>query len=243
MSVAWIGDVIDGTWPAARFERQGVWTLRQGQGGGSRVSAATANGPVTSTDITTAETAMRDMGQQPIFMIRAGDDHLDQQLDAMGYAIKDPVQVYACAVGDLTDKPLPRVMVIPVWEPLAIMREIWAAGGIGPARLAIMERAAGPKTGFMVRHREMPGGAAFIAIHQGVAMVHAVEILPHQRRAGVGGWVMRGAAIWAAANGAHTLSVMCTTANTGANALYASLGMRGVGHYHYRHLPTEADSS
>lgn len=243
MTAPWIGDVIDGTWPAARFDHNGVWTLREGQGGGSRVSAATAHGPASEADITLAETAMREMGQQPIFMIRDGDDALDQQLDARGYEIKDPVQVYSCPTQNLTDKPMPRVTVIPVWEPLAIMGEIWATGGIGPARLEIMKRAAGPKTGFLVRHREMPAGTGYVAIHQGVAMVHAVEILEHQRRAGMGGWIMRAAAFWAAENGAHTLAVMCTCANTGANALYTSLGMQGVGHYHYRILPTEAVQS
>jgi GNAT superfamily N-acetyltransferase len=50
------------------------------------------------------------------------------------------------------------------------------------------------------------------------------------------GWLMRKAAFWAAENGAHTISVLCTTANEGANGLYRSLGMTPVGHYHYRQL-------
>ena len=29
---------IDGTWPAAAYHRLGPWTLREGRGGGSRVS-------------------------------------------------------------------------------------------------------------------------------------------------------------------------------------------------------------
>ena len=65
-------------------------------------------------------------------------------------------------------------------------------------------------------------------------MLHALEVLPHQRRKGVGVWMMRQAAYWAADQGAEELVVICTRANTGANALYASLGMRAVGQYHYR---------
>jgi len=67
--------VIDHTWPAARLWTEGGWTLRDGQGGGKRVSAATIAAP--EADIAQAETSMRAMGQRPLFMIRSGDDPLD----------------------------------------------------------------------------------------------------------------------------------------------------------------------
>ncbi len=232
--------LIDGTWPAARFVRAGPFTLREGQGGGSRVSAATAEGPATEADIDAAEAGMRAMGQVPIFMLREGEDDLDARLAARGHEIFDPVNAWACPVAQLTDIPLPRVTVLPIWEPLAIMREIWAGGGIGPARLAVMQRARGPKTGLLARFNDKPGGVAFVAIHDGAAMVHALEILPHQRRQGLGKWMMRGAAFWAAEQGAQTLAVLCTRANAGANALYSSLGMKIVGRYHYRRPAKES---
>lgn len=232
--------LIDGTWPAAQYGTAGPFTLREGRGGGSRVSAATANGPATEADIAAAEAAMRDWGQSPIFMLRGGDGGLDAMLDRRGYEIFDPVNAYACPVERLTDIPLPPVTVFPIWEPLAIMREIWAQGGIGPARLAVMERAPGPKTALLARFNDKPGGAAFVAIHDGVAMIHALEILPHQRKQGLGKWMMRGAAFWAAEQGAHTLSVVCTRANAGANALYRSLGMDLAGAYHYRRPKQES---
>lgn len=236
-------EVIDGTWPAFRYERHGPWVFRCGQGGGSRVSATTlaeAGVIATDADIDRAETAMQDMGQSRIFMVRPGEADLDRQLERRGYVIKDPVTIYTCDPQQLMSEQIPLVTVFSVWEPLAIMREIWAAGGIGPERLAVMGRAAGPKTGFLARHRDKPAGVAFAAIHDGVAMVHAVEILPHQRRAGMGRWIMRAAAFWAAENQADTLAVICTVQNVAANALYASLGMQAVGQYHYRHLPDGA---
>lgn len=235
-------DAIDATWPAARTLQRGPWTLRQGLGGGSRVSATTVNTAVSDADIDDAEAGMRELNQKFLFMIRPGDDALDAQLEARSYDIVDPVVLYDCPVGQLTDLPIPRVTVFNIWEPLALMREIWAAGGIGPARLAVMDRAKGPKTGFLGRHREKPAGASFAAIHDGIAMVHAVEILPHQRKQGMGSWFMRAAAFWAQQQGAQQLAVMCTQANTGAIALYSSLGMTVVGHYHYRHLPTKKDA-
>ncbi|SLN14688.1 Acetyltransferase (GNAT) family protein [Falsiruegeria litorea R37] len=235
MSVNWF-DVIDQTWPAAARHAVGPFVLREGKGGGSRVSAATADGPVTEAEIETVEGAMRNLGQKQIFMIRPGDEALDAQLDARGYQVVDAVTIYSCPVAQLTDLVIPRVTVFTIWEPLAIMREIWAAGGIGPARLAVMDRAKGPKTGILMRFNDKPGGAAYAAIHDGVAMVHAVEVVPFQRKQGLGKWAMRGAAFWAQENGANTLSVMCTDANEGANALYRSLGMLPVSKYHYRHL-------
>lgn len=239
----WLFATVDGTWPAARYIHEGPWLLRQGLGGGSRVSATSAAGPVTEADIAQAEEGMRALGQRRLFMIRPGDEALDQMLAARGYQVMDPVQAYAAPVEVLTDIPVPRVTVLQVWEPLEIMREIWAEGGIGPARLAVMERAKGPKTGLLARFNDKPGGAAFVAIHEGVAMLHALEILPHQRKQGLAKWVMRGAAFWAQANGAHTLSVVCTRANVGANALYSSLGMSVVGAYHYRILQEEEFAS
>ena len=48
--------------------------------------------------------------------------------------------------------------------------------------------------------------------------------------------MMRGAAIWAAEQGAQTMAVLCTCDNAGANALYCGLGMDPAGGYHYRQL-------
>ncbi len=234
MSIHW-PDVVDGTWPAAGYQRLGPFKLRNGQGGGSRVSAANRVGDVTRDDVVAAEAAMIDMGQRRIFCLWPGDEMLDAQLAAMGYGILDPVNIYACPVDALTGIQVPRVTVFTLWEPLAIMREIWAQGGIGPARLTVMDRAPGPKTGFLMRHKDQPAGTGFAAIHDGIAMVHAVEVLPAHRRQGMGQWMMRAAAFWARDNGAHTLSVICTKANAGANGLYAALGMEIVGEYHYRH--------
>ncbi|MEZ5716438.1 MAG: GNAT family N-acetyltransferase [Paracoccaceae bacterium] len=174
--------------------------------------------------------------QPPLFMIREGQGALDRQLHGRGYAIVDPVSLYVAPVGLLTTEPVPPVTAIPVWEPLAIMRDIWAAGGIGPGRIAVMERAPGPKTSIVARWNDHPGGCAFVAIHDGIAMLHALEILPHQRKQGLGKWMMRRAAFWARDHGATHLSIVVTQANQGGNALYASLGMTLVGQYHYRKL-------
>ena len=230
-------EVIDGTWPAAEFRQLGPFLLRRGEGGGNRVSAASTTGPVKEADIDAAEAAMQAMGQPRLFQIRAGDDALDAQLAARGYNVVDPVNLYVAPVGVLaTDLP-PPITTFDVWEPLAIQIDIWAKGGIGPGRIAVMQRVTGPKTSLLGRLNDHPGGAAFVAIHDGVAMVHAVEVPPHLRKQGMGRWFMRMAAFWARDSGAQHIAVVCTQANPGANALYASLGMSLVGQYHYRKHP------
>jgi GNAT superfamily N-acetyltransferase len=234
-------DVIDGTWPAADLRRQGPFLLRRGDGGGQRVSAATAIGLATTADIDAAEVAMQAMGQPRLFQIRAGDDALDAALAARGYHIVDPVYLYVAPVEAIATRRPPPVTAFCVWEPLAIQIDIWAKGGIGPGRLAVMHRAKGPKTSILGRLNDHPGGTAFVAIHDSVAMIHALEVLPHQRKQGMAGWFTRLAAFWALGHGATHLAVVCTQANTGANALYASLGMALVGQYHYRKHPDDME--
>ena len=234
-------DVIDGTWPAAAQWQEGPFLLRRGEGGGQRVSAATALGAVTAQEIDAAAQAMQAMGQPRLFQIRMGDEALDAVLATRGYHIVDPVNLYVAPVAQIATRRPPPVTAFCVWEPLAIQIDIWAKGGIGPGRLAVMQRAKGPKTSILGRQNDHPGGTAFVAIHDHVAMVHAVEVLPHQRKQGMAGWFMRLAAFWAQANGASHIAVVCTQANTGANALYASLGMALVGQYHYRKHPDDME--
>jgi len=227
-------DVLDATWPAAAKVDAGPWCLREGRGGGKRVSAATQQGDWLSEDLTAAENAMRLMGQDPLFMIRPGDGLLDAALENAGYALVDPVDIWVAPIDVLTDRKLPRVSAFAIWEPLAIMREIWADGGIGAPRMRVMDRAAPPKTGLFGRVNDRPAGAGFCACDDGVAMVHALHILEPHRGKALGGWMMRCAALWAKAKGARWIAAAATSDNAGARALYTSLQMEVVGHYHYR---------
>ncbi|WP_323769632.1 GNAT family N-acetyltransferase [Antarctobacter sp.] len=234
-------DALDATWPAAAKIDAGPWVLREGRGGGKRVSAATARGDWREDDLSAAEKSMTLLGQNPLFMIRPGEEALDTALKTRGYTLIDPVQLWVAPIDVLTDLRLPRVTAFAIWEPLAIMREIWETGGIGAARQRIMDRAAPPKTGILGRVSDKPAGAAFCAIHGETAMVHALEIASEHRQKGLGGWMMRCAALWAADQGATRIAVAATEANAGANALYATLKMEVAGHYHYRILNAESE--
>ncbi|MGI1664127.1 GNAT family N-acetyltransferase [Palleronia sp. KMU-117] len=229
-------DALDATWPAAATHRAGGFLIREGKGGGKRVSAATRDAGTADArpqDIDAAIAAMRALGQTPLFMLRTVDATLDADLAARGFAVVDPVNLYAAPL-DLITGEVPRVTVFDLWEPLAISAEIWAEAGIGPARLAVMQRVAGPRTALLSRLGQMPAGTAFVACDGKVAMIHALEVRPEARRKGIAGQMMRHGAAWARRHGAAYLALAVTQANAGANALYSSLGMKVVGQYHYR---------
>lgn len=227
-------DAIDATWPAAAMQTVGPWVIRNGLGGGKRVSAATCLDEAAAlTQIAQAEAAMTDLGQTPLFMIRPEDTALDAALAARGYAVVDPVTLYACPIATFAREP-DRLTAFTVWPPLAVQAEIWAAGGIGPARLNIMHRAKNPKISVLGRNAESPAGTAFVAIHDGIAMLHGLEIADAHRRKGLGINIMRSAALWAQNAGARYFSVLVTDANLPGNSLYLSLGMTAVTNYHYR---------
>ena len=226
--------VIDRTWPAKEYVETNAWTLRFGAGGGSRVSAATARSEVNDIDVAEAAARMADWGQDALFMIREGDDELDQRLARLGYEIKDPVTLYAAPIGALTQKRPPPVSSFVSWPPLACQREIWADGGIGPERLAVMDRADRPKATLLGRAKDTPAGTVYVGIDGDNAMIHALEVSAGLRQGGVGRNLTIASAFWAQARGAKFLTLVTTDENKAANRLYSSLGMQVVGHYHYR---------
>ncbi len=224
------------TWPPAATRRRGPFTLRQGAGGGKRVEAATCDGPASDAEIAAAERAMVEAGDRVLFALSAAQRDLDGRLAERGYLMLDPTLALTCPVDRLAEPPAP-VSGYPVWPPLRVMREIWQEGGIGPGRLDVMARAAAPKTAILGRAGDRPAGAAFVAVREGAAMVHALEIRERDRRRGLGRDLMRHAARWAGSEGATEMVVLVTEANLSAIAFYELLGMTGGRCYHYRVRP------
>lgn len=228
--------LMEATWPAAARLRVGPWIVRNGQGGGGRVSSASAEADWTDSDIALAEEAHRGFGQDPLFTIREGEQRLDAALASRGYTVHDPVDLFVAPVADIAAEPPRRMSTFPIWPMLAIMRDVWSETGIGPERLAVMDRAAGPKTSILGRYDDRAAGCMFVACNGSVAFVHALQVLEVFRRKGLARDMMRGAAIWAAANGADQLALAVTQTNEAAQALYRSMGMTVVTRYHYRRL-------
>jgi ribosomal protein S18 acetylase RimI-like enzyme len=224
-----LAQLMEATWPPARAWREGVFTLRDGDGGGKRVSAASCEDDFAAQDLERLEASTA----EPLVLIRAGEEALDQALADRGWRVVDPVVAYVAPVSALV-ADLPPLAAFAHWPPLQIAASIWEEGGISPARIKVMERVAGAKSVVLARSGDRPAGAAFVAAHGDHAMLHALEVRPHLRRKGVGEVVLRAAANWAAAQGAQQLGLVVTQRNAAARALYDRLGMAVVGQYHYR---------
>lgn len=230
---------LDTTWPAARRRQFGPWTLREGLGGGQRVSAATLDTGDAPDSIDSAIAAMREIGQSPLFRIgqSPAEQALDRALDSRGFLRRDETVILAARCDAVAGEPLPPMAAFAVFPPLHIQRVVWMEAGIGPDRLAVMDRACQPRTTLLGRHNDRIAGTAFLACAGETAMLHALEVPPSKRRQGVGHLLMRAAAHWAMAQQARDIAVAVTVANAAALGLYAGLGMAEVARYHYRHLP------
>jgi len=231
-------DALSQTWPPARHWSIGPFTLRDGAGGGKRVSAASLQAPIcpATDEIAAVERDMRARGQAPLFSLTPEQTAFDTALATRGYKMVDPTRVYQAPVAPFADHTIPPVTVFEIWEPLAIMSEIWDAGGVGPARRAVMHRVTGPKTALFGRIENKPAGAGFVAANGSVAMLHALEVRAAHRRKGLARWMIIAAAHWAARNGCSTLTLLVTEQNHPANALYRAMGFQDAPGYHYRIL-------
>ena len=234
-------DAIDATWPAAETLARDGWVFRRGGGGGKRVSAASL--PMREgvdvraedlPDLDMAEYQMRAWKQPPLFRIAPWERGLDRRLAMAGYKVIDPVAIYSAPLAALKDTSDETARVIRASTDVAIVREIWAQGGIGDARRAVMDRAAGEKVTLLARLGDRPVGCAFVARDGEVAMIHAIEVLPEARRQGIGEMLLRGGANWADGLGAQVLALAVVKDNRPACALYEKLGMSVGSAYHYR---------
>lgn len=228
--------VLSATWPAAETIRSGPFILRRSEGGGRRVTAATAlpGAEGLAAALPHAVAQMQAWGQVPLFQTTPETPELDALLDAAGYRVVDPTVILVAPLAAFDAIDTPRLSSFMHWPPLAIQREIWEDGGIGPDRVAVMARAPEPRLSLMARQGDKPVGTGFAAIHQGIVMVHAIEVRPDHRRQGIGARMMARAAGWAAGLGAAHLALAVTEDNHGARAFYASLGMVPAARYHYR---------
>ncbi|MDG4647030.1 GNAT family N-acetyltransferase [Roseibacterium sp. SDUM158017] len=234
-----LADAIAATWPPAATSRVGRFSRAQGAGGGNRVSAArltdtsgTGEG-IGPDDIQAVSAAQSASGQTPLFMVFDWQAPLDEALEAEGYRVRDATDMLCAETGAIAAAP-PPVCCFDIWPPLAVQEDIWAAGGIGPARLAIMHRARGRRTSIFGRIGDRPAGTAFVALDGEIAMLHALEIAASSRRRGLARTMVQAAADWGGRQGAHRFAALVTQENAAAQRLYASMGMEAAGRYHYR---------
>lgn len=224
----------EASWPAAEYAQAGAFRIGRGLGGGKRVSSARATAPDwRAADLDSAIAIQRSWDQPPIFRVSDGDTSLADALLARGFRDHTQTLMMTAPITALTDLPVPPVTSFALWPPLAIQRELWIEQGIGPARQAIMDRVGLPKAALLGRIRDRAASVAFVAAADGIAVLHALEVLPAMRRQGLASWTLREAAFWAQAQGAETMLLAVTAENAGAIALYQGLGFSPVAGYRY----------
>lgn len=235
MTVPQLAAALRGSWPAAEARQVGGFSVALNGGlGGERVNAAYAGSDWAEGDIDAVISVQEQHGQRPLFSLADSDaPALEQALRGRGFQAHDPTAILLAPMAALTDLPLPPVTTFSIWPAMAIQRSIWQAGGIGPDRQAVMDRAAGPKTSLLGRIKDRAAGTGFVAISDGIAVLHAVYILPDWRRMGLAEWMIRAAAFWARDHGADQLALQVERANSAALDLYRKLGFAEMGGYRY----------
>lgn len=226
------------TWPPAQTRSFGAWTARRGDGGGSRVSALTADdGATLDAQFDAACALAHEWGQPLLAQIAPGQGALDSALAAKGWTAADETSLMVAALAAVPELHEADRIIARVRTPLAALDDLWARGGVGLARRAVMARAAVAKERFLIRERERPAGAVFAAMSGDVVMLHALHVEPEFRRSGAGRAAVRAVADWGAAAGAAWIGLAVTQVNHAAIGLYHGMGLRPVGAYRYRRAP------
>jgi ribosomal protein S18 acetylase RimI-like enzyme len=222
-----IWDALHASWPPALQEPCGAFVFQESIEGGNRVNAARAHSSATSQDVDKIEARFSKRGRASIFKIRPNDAELDTILLGRNYVLIDETVCFTCSIDTL--KRNGSTSFEAHWPPTMSQVNLWQTAGIDAGRLVIMERVRIPKAAISTE-----GSVAFVAVHNDVAALHALEVAPDFRRQGKGRALVLAAAHWARAHGADTLALLVTQKNTAAIALYSSLGMQQAQGYHYR---------
>lgn len=228
-----IARAFETTWPAAEYHDDGAFRTGRGLGGGGRISSTRAlSSDWRADDISAVEAVHEGWGQRPMFRVPDTDAALSDALVQRGYLAGSPTAIMAIECAALAE-PVPPLTMFDIWPPLAIQREIWAAGNISPPRQAAMDRVAVRRTAILGRVQDRAAGSGFIAVDGPVGMIHAIEVAPEFRRRGIAGLIMRFGAQWAASQGATRLALAVTRTNSGARAAYDGMGFAEMGGYSY----------
>ena len=237
------------TWPPARAVRVGPFDVPLDPEGSRRAIAARPAAPAgagapgrravpgglgaTAADLAAVEAAR----PGAIFAtVDGADDALCALLSAGGYRAEGASLLMAGPAAPLLGD-LPRVSGFPHWPPAAICEAMWAAHGNGPASLRAAGRAPEPRAAILLRAHDRAAGALFVAVADGLGVLHMVLTLPAHRRRGVGMLGLRHAAAFAAGHGATHLALPVERGNAAAVALYRRAGLEEVGGYRYWRRP------
>jgi ribosomal protein S18 acetylase RimI-like enzyme len=230
--------IVARAWPPLEEERIGEWRLRFSRGVTNRANSVLPlgpdDGPPLGERIDRVEAAYRERGLPPKFQLTesAWPTDLRAELSARGYVEQQPTLVMAAPIGDWHSTG---TRLAPDWheEWFDAWRTVDArAADVGAAR-AILDGIARP-TAFAERR----DGDGVAAVGMGVLDgdwigIYCMATLPHARRQGHAGEILRALLGWGRAEGATHAHLSVTEANAGAQALYRSFGFEPARAYSY----------
>lgn len=231
---------LEATWPPAETADIQGWRARFARGAGRRVCSARMIGASADLGALPEIEAYYTARQADCLIQTPTSDAaaaiaLGNGLSAQGYAAEASTRFLSASAEPVAARALTtdaRPYLIRCRAPLAATEAIWAEGGVGPERRAVMARAAERQI-WIVRLDHRVAGAAFVARAGEVAMVHAVQVTPWARRRGAGRDLTIAAARWAQERGARHLALAVEVENAPARALYQGLGFEDAGGYVY----------
>ncbi|MEO1328671.1 MAG: GNAT family N-acetyltransferase [Pseudomonadota bacterium] len=231
-------DLLAATWPPEETARLGDWRLCRADGAGQRVCSAwplSRDWRGLADTVPGIEAWYRARGLAPMLQLPDGLGD-DAALIAQGYAVVGETAIVRLDATALAERPLRGTgspYLIQVRAPLAALDELWAKGGVGGPRRAVIARAEPIGRIIALRLEHRLAGVVFVARLRKAACVHALHVAPWGRRRGAGHDLMVAAARWAVEAGAESLVFSVERANAPALALYQGLGAVEIGGYRY----------
>ncbi|MFJ3957854.1 GNAT family N-acetyltransferase [Arthrobacter sp. NPDC090010] len=229
-------------WPGLTTFDTGSWLYRTASGVTQRANSVWPYAPVESLDaaIREAEQWYRGRRQPALFQLTSSpeDAALDERLEELGYRVRTPTMFMVRGGAGTLPVPSHSVELYP--EPVRDWFDAWwlTSGHGGPqdadTARAILER--GRSSYALVRGGD--GGVVAVgqAIHVGtLSGIYGMVTREARRRQGLARSIV--SSLVNAVPGGDGFWLSVARSNTGAQALYRSLGFREAGEYWYRSAP------
>jgi len=154
-----IAETVWVTWPGEETVETPAFTLRRSGDDSRRSRAASAKRDVTDKEISDAAQQMAAWGQPALFFVPSDAPDFDAQLEVRGYRSHDSAVYYVGRTAEMAARRPPRLSTFEIWEPLAIMADLWAENGISAERQEVMLRALRTRVGLWPRGQPTRGSS------------------------------------------------------------------------------------
>ncbi|MBB2913209.1 ribosomal protein S18 acetylase RimI-like enzyme [Streptosporangium becharense] len=227
--------LVDRAWPAIERVDAGGWSLRAAAGVTKRANSVLPLGERAdlAAAIGEAEEFYADRGLPCVFSVGGGaPSGLDAALEARGYRVVDPTLVMTAPLDHGTAAEDEGVELAEA--PSQAWLDAWWSvdGRFGDDGLATAARIL---TGVPATYASLDGQAVGRGVVQGEWFgVYCMAVVPHARRSGLGGRVLRALLSHARRQGTRRAYMVVVESNAVARSLYERQGFAVAGRYHYR---------